>query len=398
MLDLGAAPGELDLGFAGLGSAPAGTLQQANISLSVTVNGVDVTSLSTLLGVKCSFGWDKPVSEASIQLTSKPDSIAYGDTVVVSAGRANPAVTRFTGIARSWDLSNWPKSVTLLARSELSKLEDVIPRAADINVDPDEGQPGIDLDALVGVAGGATLRTIVTAVLTYAAVTLPTFTYDPAHIFGNPNNDPMDYSGNFTWRVKETAMAYLHRLFEATAGARLFSSGDGQHYVAQIVGRPRGDPDIALVEGMDILVGATGSRSITETRNAVRVYGADLGDGDGPLTAEVVSANDYQGGANPDFWHIVSSDLIENEAYATDIANFWSEETNREFVHARIPTWRDEQQGPAQSHLVVCPRIGVNGEGLWVLNSELEVTHNSFTITNSYVGGGLPDEGDPVPI
>lgn len=395
MFDAGAVPGELDLGFAGLGSAPPGTLEVASLSLSVTVNDTDITSLTTLLNAKTTCGWDAAVGEARIELTSKPDGITYGDSVVITGGRKNPPVVRFTGIVRDWDYSNWPKSVTLLARSELTKLEDVIPRDVDVDTDPDEGQPGIDIESLTGSATGSTLRQIVEAVCTYAGLTLPTFTYDPPHIFGDPDIGAPE---KFVWRVKETAMAYLHRVFQATAGARIFSSGDGQIYVAQIVGRPRGDVDLALIEGYDIYPGSTGQRSITQTRNAVRVYGFDDGEGTGIPLASIIESNDFQGGANPDYFHEVSSDLIETEEYATEIANFWLQELNREFVHARISTWHDEVQGPAQTHFVVSPRIGINGESLWCISHEIDMAPNSWTVTNSYVGGGQPDSNDPVPI
>jgi hypothetical protein len=387
----GAGLGDLDLGATSFSGDPGATIEVGYPTLSVTVGGTDISTLTSLLGATASFGWDKPVAEARIHLTSKPDGITYGDQVQIEAGRKNPAVVRFVGIVRDWDYANWPRSVTLIARSELSKLEDVIPRSPDL--DPDEGQPGIDLETLTGSSAGATLRQIVEAVCTYAGVPLPTFVYDPDHVFGAPDNFPE----HFTWRAKESAMAYVHRVFEATAGARLFTSGDGQHYVAQIVGRPRGEPDLSLTEGVDILPSSTGERSIAQTRNAVRVYGADDGSGDGPLVVEVVESNDFQS-ADEAYFHEVSSELIETEAYATDIASYWLQETNRELVHARISTWRDEVQGPAQTHFVVSPRIGINGEPMWVLSHEFESSANAWTVTNELVGGGTFDDGSPVPV
>src|SRR6185295_19341357 len=198
-----------------------------------------------VLSIHCAYGWDRATSEAQIVLHSKPASADYHSDVVI---RVNAKV-RFVGILTAFDFANWPRSVGIQAKSHLVLAEDYLNQAGE--TDPEEGQPGLALDALLGVATGGTLQQIVVAVLTICGVDTSNSSRwpDPPHVYG------LIAPEEFTWRMGESGMAFLHRVFEASAGYRLFSSGDGDLWMAQIVGRPSNVWDIWLQQGVDILDG-----------------------------------------------------------------------------------------------------------------------------------------------
>jgi hypothetical protein len=384
-LDQSAELGELDLGFAALGGTPASSVAVRRPTLTVTANG---NTLDNVFGAHLTFGWDQLASTASITLAARPeiDDVPYNCTVTVTCG-VDQVVKRFEGRLREWDYSFYPRAVVLHAAGTLSLLEEFEQKLD--TVGDDEGAPGLELEPLLGIplgSGGGTLKEIISAVLDDVGVTYTAgLLADPTHEYG------LEAPEEFTWRQGETAAGYVNRLCEASEGYRLFNSADGDVYLAQIKGRPRGSTDLAFTAGVDIFESSRANRSITQTRNSVRVNGLDYGDGDGPVTYLLESSNDIQTVAGSHLF-TVSSSLIETEDWAETMANFWSGEMNREIVQVTLHTFRDDVIGPAQTHLVdALDRLGT-GEPLWVKRVEIDVSGGEFSQTMTYLGGGLPDD------
>jgi len=371
-------------------------------SVAVTFNGMAIP-LETLIAVRCSYGWDQPVSTADITLSTYPIAGGtYHDPVEVTVN----GVLRFVGILADKDYSNSPRTVVLKARGDLCRAEEYENQNPDL--DPFMPEPGIDLSTLLGGPSSGTLKEITLAVLTVCGVDTSNAAAwaDPPHVYG------LEADEEFMWKFGTTGLSYLHSLFEASAGHRLFHSGDGLLWLAQIIGRPRsGAADLTIAEGVDILDGGNMTRSISKHASTVVVSGLDDGDGFGPLYAV---ATDGPSPFPPDKTFRVSSSMIETEAFASELANdFWILEVDRELVTGSVSTWRDDVMGPGQSHLVLSGpeqptsvygdagpggRLGT-GEKLWVIGLTLDLNEKGeFTQTMSYLGGGLEADYVPVPV
>jgi hypothetical protein len=169
-----------------------------------------------------------------------------------------------------------------------------------------------------------------------------------------------------TWPTGTTAAAFLHTVLEASAGYRLFDSSDGQVYLRQISAIPGGSPDFTFTLGVDIFGDSTALDSSLGQRSAVLVHGYD--DGSGPATSGVV------GSANSIFR--VKSELIETDAFALEIANFWLPQVSRRQQVVRLNTPRDDLLGPAQT-IFVAAAAGLNiSQKLWLKSVVSEIAAN----------------------
>jgi hypothetical protein len=416
VLDSDSQVGEAEIGFAEWGGdplvdtdpetgEPTGIVTGASrsISLEVTLGG---TAIANVLSVEIQTGWDQMVATATIALTGLPYdsggndiSLAYNQEVVVTAGTTptppGTVARRFVGLLKEQEWSLYPRTLVLHCQDYLSLLDEYVMDEGDI--DEEEGTPGLSLEGLLGTADGGTLKEIVEAVLWRVSDAFDGLLAwdsanlaDPPHVYGTEGPEV------FTWPRGAKASDYLADLFRATAGYRLFSSGDGNIYMPQVIGRPRDETDLAFRQGVDIFA-AGARRSIVGAKNQIKVVGYDWGDVDGPLEWTEDAPNDYQPDAGT---HVYThnSGQIETEALAADIAVYWAQEYSREIVRIDgLESWRDDVQGPAQTHLVdALDRLGT-GEPLWCLRHTIRVGE-TWTVSNSYVGGGLPLDYTPVPI
>ncbi len=384
-----------EVGLADVGFAEPGALGPADVIVQMTT--VDGTllgvSLDDIISLKISDGFHQPVSTADVVLRNKPAVGDYMDPVTLTV---NGIICFDNGVmADEWDFTGWPTSVTLHAKHELCKAEKFINQVGDL--DAAEGQPGMTLDVLLGGPESGTLKQITTAVLAICGVGYnPDNFADPPHIYG------LEAPEELTWRLGESGLAFLQRIFEASAGYRLFGAS-GQLYLAQIIGRPRDDaPDFTLVYGTHILEGARANRNKSKARNGVTIKGYDDGAGDGPLQVDVVEAN-YDWSPDVALVEVIPSSLIEDETFATELAtDYWLPEVNREIWTASIPTWIDVVDvvmGPAQTALLDATDELDVGEPGWVLGVELTVSENGELVrTVQLAGGGLPADYDPLPV
>ncbi len=380
-----------ELGSALLGLTVPATAPGNNIVVSfnrveVEIGG-EVLADDEVLSIHVEYGWDKATSEAQIVLRSKLATGTYHSDVQIAVN----GILRFTGILTNFDYANWPRSVGIQAKSRLVLAEDYLNQDGD--TEPDEGQPGLALDVLLGVDTGGTLQQIVIAVLDICGVDTSNAGNwaDPPHVYG------LVAPEEFTWRMGESGLAFLHRLFEASAGYRLFSSGDGELWLAQIVGRPSNVWDIWLQQGVDILDGGKVSRGIDKSANGVRVRGYD--DGEDPVDVLVIDAN-LPWSPDVAIVHQVSSPMIEDAAFAAElITTYWLPEVEREVSTATVSTWRDDPFGPTQTFLIdALDRLGM-GEPGWVLSNTLEVDeHGQLTQSVNLVAGGADPDAAAVPI
>jgi hypothetical protein len=386
VLDGSSEIGDADLGFAqpgvATGSSTSGQLDVLvrRVVCEVWLGDLDSgTQLSDVLGARCTFGWDQGASTAEVTFSDLPSGVSQGSKISIrmgatwrSDGGDTHNVRRFVGYVREIDESGYPHSVVLHCKGSLYLLEEY-ENTLD-NAFDDVGRPGYDFDTLVGTSSGATLRSIVTHVLDIVGVTYSLTNLDnPPHIYG-------DFAPEeFTWGTHQSALDFLHTVFEASTGERLFNSSDGTLYLASITGRPRSTNDLGLSADDVLATNASSNRNISGLRDQVVAEGYD--DGAGPFTAIKGS------GARS---HRVTSSLIESDAFAGEIAQYWLDELNRELRKISIATWRDDVVGPAQTHLLaddLLARLGISGQ-FWVLTVTLEVANAAYTANLSYVGGG----------
>lgn len=356
--------GELNPGFGGAGIAVTATAVTRTTQLVVTVGGVAVDALSA----QTSYGWDQVAGEARVIIPAYTTE-AIGDAVVITMN----GEVRFRGTLRQFDTSMAPHAVTLLCKGPLYALEEWVNGTE--TIEADEGRPGLAFEDLVG-AQTATLKTIVQAVFDRVGVTKADGTPysaadldNPSHVYGT------DAPEEFTWQTHESAAAYLNRIFEASAGHRVFDSADGNVYLRQVNATADATPDFTLQLGVDILPDSRASYTSIGRKSAVLVEGYD--DGDGPATSGIIGT-----GTNV---FRVSSTLIETDAFATEIANFWLPQVSRAQKTYELVTGHQGLFGPAQTHELLA-KDGSHIDYLWVQASTAEVMPNAqFTQSSKYV-------------
>lgn len=339
--------GDLNNGFSGGGPVATATSVVRQTSLS--------TSLGDAFSADVTYGWDTVSGSAKIVTPSASGS--QGDAVTVSMDAGSDVGQCFSGTLREDDSALSPRRVTNACKSPLYALEEYEQSAITLD---DSGKKGLDFYTLTGSSNGtATLQQIVAAVLRIVGVSYSTANFDnPDPLYGTVAPE------NFTWRTRETAAAYLHRIFEASAGYRLFDSSDGNCYLKQITAVPAGSPDATFTLGQDIARGSTALDSSLGQRGAVLVTGYD--DGSGPSTASVGSGLTFG----------VNSDLIETDALAAIIANYWLPVVSRRQQIVRLTTPRDDLIGPGSTVFVdAWSGLGVS-QAMWVKSVTRQISSN----------------------
>lgn len=359
--------GELNPGFDG-SQAPVATaiavVRQPTIDFS---GGTDVLSAQT------TYGWDQFAGEARVTLVTPTGAV--DDAVTLSFG-VDELSQCFSGTIVSIDTTLAPHSVSILAKGPLYALE--IFKNDIETTDTDQTRPGLSFADLVGSETG-TLRQLITAVLDLVGVTYSLANLaNPAHVYGLVAGGAPGATDEMTWGTHETAAAYIHRFLEASAGYRLFDSADGNVYLRQISAIPDLSPDFTLTLGVDIFGNSQHTTSSIGRQSAVIVHGYD--DGSGPATSGVVGSGQsaFQ----------INSPLIETDAFAAELANFWLPQVNRLQELVRLSTPRDFLAGPAQTHYIdAAGGLSVN-DTMW-LKSVTRDSANSGEITQhfTYVSG-----------
>ncbi len=358
VINSGAGSGELNPGFGGDGpvATAIGVVRQPQLIFSAGTN---------VLSAQVTYGFDQVAGEARVVCVTPTGSI--GDSVTITMGATHIA-QRFRGTIVSIDTTLAPHSVTMLCKGPLYALE--IYKNDVETLDGLSPRPGLSFADLTGSFTG-TLRQTVTAVLDRLGVTYSLgHLQDPSHVYGvGGATDEM------TWGTHETAAAYIHRFLEASAGYRLFDSADGQVYLTQISAVPSGTDISPFTVGVDIFGNTQHTTTSLGRQAAVIVHGYDLL-GLGPATSGVVGSGQsaYQ----------INNTLIESDAFATEIANFWLPQVSRLQETVRLSTPRDDLIGPAQSHAI----DGLSADNLWVKSVTTEITSNGdFTQHMIYVSG-----------
>ena len=347
----GGVSGDLNPGFDGAGG-PVAT------ALAVVRKTNLTTGLGDAFSAQVSYGWDQVAGSARVALPAPDGSI--DDQLVISMGAGNN-VQCFSGTRRQDDTTLAPHVVVAVGKTPLYAIEEWENNVE--TVAADEGKPGLDFETLVG-ATTATLQTIVTKVLDLVGVSYSLGNFDnPSHLYGTNAPELL------TWPVGTSAAAFLHTVFEASAGYRLFDSpDDGQVYLKQISAVP-GSPDFTFTLGLDIFGDSTALDSSLGQRSAVLVHGYD--DGSGPATSGVVGSGSI---------FRVNSQLIETDAFAVELANFWLPQVSRRQQVVRLSTPRDELLRPGHTIGVdAWSGLGVS-KNLWLKSVVREIAPNgAFT-------------------
>lgn len=349
---------------------------QAGSPVATAIAIVRRTFLSTTLGdafsAQTSYSWDQVSGEGRLVLPTQ--SGAIDDSVSITLG-AGLNLQRLAGTLISFDTTLAPHSVTALCKTQLYALEEFENATETISSADGSGRPGLAFSDLVGTSSGATLKQIVVAVLGVVGITAYSLDNlaDPAHVYGLIADE------EFTWGTYETAAAYLHRVLEASAGYRLFDSTDGNTYLAQTSAIPDVDPKFTFELGKDIFPESQSSSSKIGQRAAVLVQGYD--DSFGPAT------NNPSGNPIASAFRI-NNTLIEDDAFATEIGDFWLPQVSRRQEIVRLQTPRDDLFGPGQTHYIdAAGGLSVN-DTMWLKSVTSEITSSGeFTQHLVYVAG-----------
>jgi len=319
-------------------------------------------------------------------------------TVVAGAGTN---VTRFTGRARRFRPSGFPKSVEILSMGTLAYADEWSPDL-DYRFGWDDGPVWYGF-----FPDGGTDQELVQ----FALDQVPNITYSAANIDGTGITLGASIAkAAFDWKAGTSAWRYIQNIDRATL-YRTYQAHDGTIRRVKMIGHPDNTPDFTLTNA-DVLDGATGTRNTEQTRNAVEVRGYNYG-GKNQVQATAYQSNSFQGdGSVPATRHpeVFASDLIESGfdrlgnplamggLDAQDIADQIILDVNKEFVEASVPSWRDDLHGPGMTCLLDClDRLAI-GEPMWVARHSWEVGDNGWQATYGMTGGGLPQTNPAPPV
>ncbi len=351
----GGVSGQLNPGFGGA-RAPIATatsvVRKTNLSCS----------LGDALSAQVSYGFDQVTGSARVVMPTSGASLNSGFTVSMGAGNN---ANRFNGTLRQIDTMLAPHAVTAVGKGPLVLLEEFKNNTESSQAG--QTKPGLDFADLLQGQQSGTLQQVVTAVLNMVGISYSLGNFaNPSNVYGLDMNGNPTWNDALIWGTHETAAAYLHRFFEASAGYRLFDSSDGSIYLKQITATPAGTPDATFTLGVDIFGNSLASSSSLGQQSAVLVEGWD--DGSGPATSGVVGSSSQSA-------YRVFSPLIETDTQATAIANFWLSQVSRPQQIVRLSTPRDDLLGPGSTVFINAPGLGTVMQ-MWVKSITSELALN----------------------
>lgn len=347
-----------------------------DLTPQVVFNG---NAIDNVISFRWSLGYDQPVGEATIVCTTMPDNGTYYDDVSIIVD----GTTRWSGLLYQIDRTLYPRSVSLICKGRLQLVADF-----KLQSDFTREEKGLQLVDLMG-GTTATDQNVVSAVLAYVGVST-----NGGSIGGTGTVLGTIAPEAFVWSATDTALSYIQKIDAISLGYRTFESAAGSIFRTQITSVPSGSTDFSFTEGEDIAEGS-GSRTVQDAYNAVRVGGYSVGDYVDPRVFYVVSSNDFQSAGNPRVYSW-NNEMIERRANASPgsgisceaVANYWLGELNREIIKVTMRTPRADVFGPGQIHFVdASDRLSV-GQQFWVQRCDGELrSDGSFSQSLTYIGG-----------
>jgi hypothetical protein len=257
--------------------------------MSVLRAWLDGRELVQRLSAWAEYDWTALVAAAQIEVPVEPSWARYYDvrtregsvvTLVMGPDPAH-AYHRFQGLLVAPDRTNWPRSVTLLCMGLLGKMEH------DECSNPD----GMDMS---NDGAGATDQAQVLSLMDGGGLS----DADLARLGGARGINGtgkllgtiapyMDGQGNligpFTWRYRQTRLAYCVDLDKACFPYRLFETFGGTIVRHPVTLRPASVPVLTFEEGVNIFPGARSRENWLGRKNKVVVTGCDDDTGQGPV-------------------------------------------------------------------------------------------------------------------
>lgn len=387
------------------------------MTYAVVAGGLDISDKVT--SIRLRFGFDLRISEAEIELSDLPTTIAYWDTLVVSAGCLSTGgdtaglVERFNGYVYDFDAGHWPSVPKMTGRGPLIVAERLVcpdDLQTDHRADPlanpadyKDDAPGIDLSANPDTDADWTDADMVTWLLGQANLTGQ---IDPTNGIGGTGRLLGTIAPEaFTWRRGTSALAFVEELDRVCIGFRTFERLDG--LIARTLTSPLTpflDNRVTFLEGTDLLEGATVNRAGKDERNRCVVTGFD--DGTGAETFVGVAAIPNLPPGIDLETDTVTSPLIEVSNAADvvggaglsceEVAAWRLDEVTREYIEITFPTWRDDVLSPGDTVYVNAPHLLGTNQTLWLKTLELAVAGGesvSFTQTLTCRGAAARDRG-----
>jgi hypothetical protein len=347
-----------------------------NAVLRVWIDGREVTNR---LSARAKYGLDLRVAEAEIAVPVVPTwAVKYNPTTgrgsivtIVMGPSPSQAYHRFQGFYTGPKRVLWPRGAVLLCRGLLERArsfqcatEDGLDMSNDGAGATDQTQAGAVLDACgltaaaVGALGG-------TRAIGGTGVLMGTV------------------SDDFTWRERESGLAYIERLDEISVDSnghyRTFETFGGTIVRTFLNTIPTTTPSLTFTEGVDIAT-ADAEESGMERQNRCIVTGY------GPTPETAAYAVTEEAGAAAYIPDTYSNNMIEKDLAADagdgiaakTVSDFRYSQRNRDLVKLNFSTPRGDMLGPGQTIRVqgaggVEDRLAV-AMNFWVQHVECEVS------------------------
>lgn len=376
------------------------TALQASLTVTVTTGGGPLDLTPYVLEASWSQGVSQRVGDASLTLTSLPTSVARWDEITITGGLVGRTISqRFGGHVQDFRHRHWPSGVSVKCVGYLGLAGRVRPGS-------DADAEAQDAMAAAGAFGSVT-ETVIDGVTYYvytpAAVDTSTAAAYQARGVDLTNGHVGATDGamvlqvlaacglsskcgqiggtervlgatafeQFVWRRDQTALDLIAALDSVSLGHRTFDAPDGT--IRRVLTGPRTPTAtlaVALVEGTDILEGASLDDLAGSVANRVQVDGWNDGSGAKSAVATGVSPESLPSGLSYTTKKY-DSRLIERGRLAETGTGLSCEEVALWHLHedgtlwrrATLPTWRDDVVIPGEQISVTASHLG-NGGGL----------------------------------
>lgn len=249
-------------------------------TLEVKVDGTVVPDVVSASGT---YGFGKPISEATFTVLRNPSWVRARMPVEIRTGATDGTTAlRFKGEVIDWpQYSGAPRAVGVACRGHLAKAERIlVPEDT-----PDTDVPGLDLSNKTQAQQINTIFPIVGLTGFYD----PALIGGPPHVLGTLTSDKAGAKNANVWKRNQSAISRVQALDKIGLGYRLVEgplpgSTDFGIYRPQISPRP-GTPTLTLTQGIDVGRDSTAAHNdALDVFNRVVVTGGDYGNG--PVKAE----------------------------------------------------------------------------------------------------------------
>ncbi len=372
------------------------TVRVDKVVYSVSIDGVDVSD-KVALPIRCSYGYDLRIAEATLHFHELPSGLTNWSTVSISMGRVGTGTTgltqRFAGYCydTTWEL--WPLTMTVPCKGHLV-LADVVRVPEDEEAEADGLPlvaeylaPGLDLSADPSSGAAWTDADMVTYVLGECGLA--------AKIVAGGIGGTGKYLGQlafdqFVWKRGQSGLQYIEALDQFCLGYRTYDTIAGIRRTQVSPRTPFLDNRIDVNEAGHLLEGSSTTVQLAATANRIVVEGMNYG-GYSLVAVETAAHVSAPPGITY-VTHAFKSPMIELDEpddvdniglSCREVAQWLLTEKNSKYFESNLVTWQDDLFVPGDTVYQNSPHMGGPnaessfGEGvqqsLWIRRADCEI-------------------------